>query len=282
MQSAKAPILKAHGVEMPAIGLGTLFPEPEKTGAEAVAAAIACGYRHIDTARKYGSEEAVGEGIRASGIERDELFITTKVTEDNAKAADFAVSVEASLKAIGVDHVDLLLIHWPQPKVPLAETLGALAKAKRDGLARHIGVSNFTVALLDEAVGLCPEPLVANQIEYHPYLSQDKVLAACRKHGLIATAYCPFARGRLFDDPVLGEVAKEKGKTVAQVVMRWLIQQPGIAAVPRATDPKRIAQNIDIFDFALSEDEMEKIGALGDKAMRVVSPAARAPVWDIG
>jgi 2,5-diketo-D-gluconate reductase B len=282
MQAAKAPLLKAHGADMPAIGLGTLFPEPEKTGAEAVVAAIACGYRHIDTARKYGSEEAVGEGIRASGIARDELFITTKVTEDNARAADFAASVETSLKAIGVDRVDLLLIHWPQPKVPLAETLGALARAKRDGLTRHIGVSNFTVALLDEAVGLCPEPLVANQIEYHPYLSQDKVLAACRKHGLIATAYCPLARGRLVDDPVLADVAKAKGKTVAQVVMRWLIQQPGIAAVPRATGPKRIAENIDIFDFALSEVEMDRIGALRKRATRVVDPAVRRPVWDIG
>jgi diketogulonate reductase-like aldo/keto reductase len=281
MQAAKAPILKAHGAEMPAIGLGTLFPEPEK-GAGIVAAAISGGYRHIDTARKYGSEEAVGEGIRASGIPRDELFITTKVTEEDAHEADFARSVETSLKTLGLDYVDLLLIHWPQPKVPMAETLGALAKAKRDGLARHIGVSNFTVALLDEAVRLCPEPLVCNQIEYHPYLRQDKALAACRKHGLIVTAYCPLARGRLGEDPVLAEIAKAKGKTFAQVAMRWLIQQPDVAAVPRATNPKRIAENIDIFDFSLSEEEMERIGALRERNMRVVDPAVRRPVWDVG
>jgi diketogulonate reductase-like aldo/keto reductase len=281
MQAAKAPLLKAHGAEIPAIGLGTLFPEPEK-GAGIVAAAIASGYRHIDTARKYGSEQAVGEGIRASGIARDELFITTKVTEDNAKAADFAASVDTSLKTLGLDYVDLLLIHWPQPKVPMAETLGALAKAKRDGLARNIGVSNFTVALLDEAVRQCPEPLVCNQIEYHPYLKQDKVLAASRKHGLIVTAYCPLARGRLGEDPVLAEIAKAKGKTFAQVVLRWLIQQPDIAVVPRATNPKRIAENIDIFDFSLSDAEMARISALRDHNMRVVSPAVRAPVWDVG
>jgi diketogulonate reductase-like aldo/keto reductase len=281
MQAAKAPILKAHGVEMPAIGLGTLLPEPEK-GAGIVAAAIAGGYRHIDTARKYGSEEAVGEGIRASGIPRDELFVTTKVTEEDAHEADFARSVETSLKTLGLDYVDLLLIHWPQPKVPMAETLGALAKAKREGLARHIGVSNFTVALLDEAVRLCPEPLVCNQIEYHPYLRQDKALAACRKHGLIVTAYCPLARGRLGEDPVLAEIAKAKGKTFAQVAMRWLIQQPDVAAVPRATNPKRIAENIDIFDFSLSEEEMERIGALRERNMRVVDPAVRRPVWDVG
>lgn len=279
MPTPEVPILKAHGAEMPAIACGTLFPEPESAG-PLVAAAIECGYRHIDTARKYGSEEAVGEGIRASGIPREELFITTKVTEEDAKADDFARSVDTSLKAIGVDYVDLLLIHWPQPKVPMEETLGALAKAKRDGLARHVGVSNFTVALLDEANKKSTEPLVTNQIEYHPYLPQHKVLDACRRHGLIVTAYCPLARGRLVDDPVLGEIAKAHGKTVAQIAIRWIVQQPNLAAIPRTTDRTKVAQNIDVFDFELSDDEMNRISALGDKKMRVVNPSVRAPVWD--
>ena len=280
MQAPKAFTLKAHGAEMPVIGCGTLFPEPD-SAAPIVAAAIECGYRHIDTARKYGSEESVGEGIRTSGIARDELFVTTKVTEEDAHAEDFARSVDTSLKALGLDYVDLLLIHWPQPKVPLAETLGALAKAKRQGLARHIGVSNFTVALLDEAVHLSPEPLVVNQIEYHPYLRQDKVLAACHRHGLIVTAYCPLGRGKLLEDPVLGEIAKAKGKTAAQVSLRWLIQQ-NIAVVPRTTDPAKLAANIDVFDFELNDEEMKRISALRDKNMRVVDPAVRRPVWDIG
>jgi 2,5-diketo-D-gluconate reductase B len=281
MPTAQVPILSAFGCEMPAIGCGTLFPEPENA-APLVAAAIEYGYRHIDTARKYGSEEAVGEGIRASGIAREELFITTKVTEDDARADDFARSVDTSLKAMGVDYVDLLLIHWHQPKVALSETLGALAKAKRDGLARHVGVSNFTVALLDQATKLSTEPLVNNQIEYHAYIRQDKVLAACRKHGMMVTAHVPLARGRIVDDPVIGEIAKAKGKSTAQVALRWLVQQPDIAVVPRTTTRERLAENIKIFDFSLTDDEMARISALGDTNVRVVDPAVRRPVWDVG
>jgi len=279
MPTPEVPILKAHGCEMPAIACGTLFPEPE-AAAPLVTAAIECGYRHIDTARKYGSEEAVGEGIRASGIAREELFITTKVTEEDAKADDFARSVDTSLKAIGVDYVDLLLIHWPQPKVPMEETLGALAKAKRDGLARHVGVSNFTVALIDEATKLSPEPLVTNQIEYHAYINQDKVLAACRKHGMIVTAHVPLARGRIVNDPVIGEIAAAKGKSISQVALRWLVQQPDVAVAPRTTNRERLAENIDIFNFSLTDEEMDRISALRDTAMRVVDPAVRRPVWD--
>jgi diketogulonate reductase-like aldo/keto reductase len=283
MPTPQVPILTAHGVEMPAIGCGTLFPEPEpETAAPLVAAAIEYGYRHIDTARKYGSEEAVGEGIRASGIAREELFITTKVTEEDATADAFARSVDTSLKAIGVDYVDLLLIHWHQPKVPLSETLGALAKAKRDGLARHVGVSNFTVALLDEAHKLTTEPLVANQIEYHAYIRQDKVLAACRKYGMIVTAHVPLARGKIVDDPVIGEIAQAKGKTTAQVALRWLVQQPDISVVPRTTTRERLAENIAIFDFSLTDEEMDRISALRDTNIRVVDPAVRRPVWDVG
>lgn len=282
MQPAKAPTISAHGAEMPVVGYGTmLFPDPERA-VGLIAHAIDCGYRHIDTARKYGSEQWVGEGIRASGIAREELFVTTKVTEDNARAADFARSVDTSLETLGLDYVDLLLIHWPQPRVPLAETLGALARAKREGLARHIGVSNFTVALLEEAVAVCPEQLVANQVEYHAYIRQDKLLAACARHGLLVTCHVPLARGRLLDDPVIGEIAAAHRRTSAQIALRWLIQQPQIAVVPRALDPREIEEDIDLFDFTLSEDEMDRIGALRDRNIRVVDPEVRRPVWDVG
>jgi diketogulonate reductase-like aldo/keto reductase len=285
MEAANVPTVSAHGAVMPVVGYGTMaFPEPERAP-ELVAHAIRSGYRHIDTARKYGgerSEQWVGEGIRAAGVPRDELWITTKVTEDDATAGDFARSVETSLAMLGVDHVDLLLIHWPQPRVPLEETLGALAKAKRDGLTRHIGVSNFTVALLDEAAAKSPEPLVANQIEYHAYLRQDKVLAACRRHGLIVTCHVPLARGRLLDDPVIGDIASTHGRSAAQVALRWLIQQPQIAVVPRGLEPEEIEEDIDLFDFELGDDEMERIGALRDRDMRVVDPEGRRPVWDVG
>lgn len=279
MESPKAFTIEAHGAEMPAIGCGSLYLE-EEGAADIVSTAIQGGYRHIDTARKYGTEKWVGDGIRASGIDRDELFITTKVTEENAKADDFARSVEESLKTIGLDYVNLLLIHWPQPKVPLAETLGALAKAKRDGLARNIGISNFTLALLDEAVRICPEPLVTNQIEYHAYINQDKLLAACRRHGLIVTAHVPLARGKILADPVIVEIARGKGKSPAQISLRWLIQHPGVAAVPRTMDKKELAENIDIFDFSLSEDEMARISELRHNNLRIVDPEVRRPVWD--
>ena len=278
MANVAAPTVTAHGATMPIIGFGTF--DVGDRAAELVSAAIKAGYRHIDTARKYGSEPGVGEGIRASRIRRDDLFLTTKVTEDNAREADFLRSAETSLKTLGVDQVDLLLIHWPQPKVPLAETIGALAKAKRTGLTRHIGVSNFTVALLDEAVRLCPEPLVTNQIEYHAYLRQDKLLDACRRHGLILTAYCPVARGQLLNDPVLRKIAEAKGKTTAQVALRWLTQQPMVAAVPRALEGAHVVENLGLFDFALSEEEMRKIGELRARNVRVADPPERAPVWD--
>ncbi|HEX9070800.1 MAG TPA: aldo/keto reductase, partial [Pseudolabrys sp.] len=270
MQPPKAFLLEAHGAKMPAIGFGTM--ELPHRPAELVAAAIEAGYRHIDTARKYGTEEHVGEGIRASGIARSELFITTKVTEENAREADFLRSAETSLKALRFDYVDLLLVHWPQPKVPFSETLGALAKAKRSGLTRHIGVSNFTLAMLDEAVQVCPEPIVTNQIEYHAYLPQDRMIAALKKYGMILTAYCPVARGKLLDDPVVGEIAKGRGKTHAQICLRWLIQQPMVAAVPRALEEKHIAENLDVFEFSLSDEEMQRISALRKKDIRIADP----------
>jgi 2,5-diketo-D-gluconate reductase B len=281
MQPAKAPTITAQGVHMPVIGYGTmLFPEPERA-VELVRHSLECGYRHLDTARKYGSEQWVGEGIRASGLPREDIWVTTKVTEENAKAGDFARSLDTSLKTLGLDYVDLLLIHWPQPKIPLEETLGALAKARREGLAKNIGVSNFTTALLDEAIGKCPEPLVTNQIEYHAYIRQDKVIAACRKHGLLITCHVPLARGEVLKDPVIQEIAKTHGKTAAQVALKWLIQQPDVGVVPRALEFSEIEENIDIFDFTLSEDETSPISKLRDKNRRIVDPEVRRPVWDV-
>ena len=282
MQSTKAPTLSAHGAQIPAVGYGTmLFPAPERA-VELIVCSLECGYRHIDTARKYGSEEWVGEGIRASGLPRKDIWVTTKVTEENAKADDFTRSVDTSLKALGLDYVDLLLIHWPQPKVPLEETLGALAKARREGLAKNIGVSNFTVALLDEAVGKCPEPLFTNQIEYHAYIRQDKIIAACGRHGLLVTCHVPLARGAVLEDPVIRDVAKSHGKTAAQVALKWLVQQPDMVVVPRALEYSEIKENIDIFDFELSENEMNQISGLRDRNLRIVDPTVRRPVWDEG
>jgi len=263
---------------MPQIGFGT-----SQLGdcGDFVATALKLGYRHLDTAWKYGSEKGVGAGIRAAGVPRSEIFLVTKVSHEYLRAGDFARSVEESLKNLRVDYVDMLHVHWPSmDKVPLAETMGALAKAKRDGLARHIGVANFNIALLEEALRVCPEPLATLQAEYHPYLDQTKVLDYCRRHGLIFTAYCPLARGRLFNDPVLTAIAQARGKPVAQVVLRWLVQQGNIASIPRSSNSRHIAQNLDIYDFSLPADEMQRIHGLARPDGRIANPVGRAPAWD--
>ena len=175
----------------------------------------------------------------------------------------------------------MLHVHWPSvDKVPLAETMGALAKAKRDGLTRHIGVANFNITLLEEARSVCAEPLATLQAEYHPYLDQSKVLDYCRRHSMIFTAYCPLARGRLFNDPVLTAIAQARGKTIAQIVLRWLVQQGDIVPIPRSSNPERIAQNLDIWNFALTAEEMQRIHGLARPDGRIANPAGRAPAWD--
>lgn len=273
------PAFSAHGANIPAVGFGT-SPMTGGMSAETVLAALAAGYRHIDTARKYGTERAVGEAMRASRLPRAEIFLTTKVSHENLRAADFARSVDESLTALGVDYVDLLMVHWPNPEIPVSEVMPSLAKAKRDGLARHIGVANFNIALLDAAVALCSEPLAALQAEYHPYLDQTKLLGAARRHGLVYIAYCPLARGRLFGDPVLAEIAAAHGRSIAQIVLRWLLQQD-VASIPFSSKAERIADNFAVFDFALSEDDMRRISALKRPDGRVANPAGRVPGgWD--
>jgi len=278
ISNLSVPNVSARGAEIPVIGFGT-----SQLGdcGEIVANALKVGYRHIDTAWKYGSEKGVGEGIRASGVPRGEIFLCTKVSHEYLRAADFARSVDESLKNLQVDYVDLLHVHWPTiDDIPLAETMGALAKAKRDGLARHVGVANFNIALVKEAMRLCPEPLVTLQAEYHPYLDQSKVLAFCRQAGLIFTAYCPLGRGRLFKDPVISEIALSKGKTIAQVALRWQVQQGNIAPIPRSSNPVHMAESLDVFNFSLTDDEMRRIHALARPDGRIANPKGRAPPWD--
>jgi diketogulonate reductase-like aldo/keto reductase len=272
------PMLEAHGARIPTIGFGT-----SQLGdcTDVVAEALRLGYRHIDTAWKYGSEQGVGNGIRKSGVPRGDIFLTTKVSHEYLRAADFARSVEESLTRLQTDYVDLLLVHWPTiDNIPLAETMGALAKARRDGKARFIGVANFNIALLDEAMSLCPEQFSVLQAEYHPYLDQSKLLAHCRKKGLVFMAYCPLARGGLFNDPVLADIAKSRGRTIAQVALRWLIQQDIVAPIPRSADSKHMAESLQVFDFTLSDEEMQRIHALKRPNGRIANPKGRAPAWD--
>ncbi len=279
MTTPSIPTLSsASGAKIPVIGFGT-----SQLGdcADIVATALRLGYRHIDTAWKYGSEKGVGQGIKAAGVPREEIFLVTKVSHEYLKAGDFARSVDESLRNLQVDYVDMLHIHWPTvDNIPLAETVGALAKAKRDGLTRHIGVANFNVALVEEAMRLCPEPLATLQAEYHPYLDQSRVLEFCQRVGLVFTAYCPLGRGKLFKDPVMAEIARAKGRTIAQVALRWQIQQGNIAPIPRSSDAAHMVESLAVFDFALTDDEMRRIHGLARPDGRIANPEGRAPAWD--
>jgi 2,5-diketo-D-gluconate reductase B len=273
--------VEANGARIPAIGLGTLGLK-DAVCVDAVKAALGLGYCHIDTAERYGNEAEVGEGLHqglaATGFKRDDIFVTTKVYHDKLAAADFERSLDESLKKLRLPFVDLLLIHWPNPKVPLAETIGVLCKAKRESKTRHVGVANFTTALLDEAVKLATEPLVTNQIEVHPFLDQSKVIAACRKHGLSVTAYCPLARGKVPGNELLERIGKAHGKSASQVSLRYLLQQ-GMIVIPRTAKPDHLAANLAVFDFTLSDAEMDEIGRLKRPDGRVVNPP-HAPRWD--
>jgi 2,5-diketo-D-gluconate reductase B len=268
--------VEAKGFHIPIIGLGT-WALRGRDCARLVEQAIRIGYRHIDTAQMYDNESEVGEGVRASGL-RTEVMVTTKVQPERLTPHDLERSVKESLVRLRLDVIDLLLIHWPNPRVPLAETLGAMAKMKHEGFVKQIGVSNFTVALLDEANKVSKEPLVCNQIECHPFLDQDKVIAACHKAGMAVVAYSPIARGGAKGDSVLERIGKAHGKTAAQVCLRWLTQQ-GIVVIPRTSKVERLQENRDIFDIDLSDAEMKEVAGLARSRGRIVD-WSWSPKWD--
>lgn len=272
-----APIIDAQGAKIPKIGLGT-WQLTGRTCRQAVAAAIGLGYRHIDTAQMYGNETEVGEGIRDAKLDRAALFVTTKLDLANMTAPRVRAGAEESLKRLKLDYIDLLLIHWPSKSVPLGETLGAMAELKAKGLVRHIGVSNFTVALMREAVEVHKAEPVCNQVEYHPWLGQAKVLPTARRYGMAVSAYCPLGRGGAPSDKVLGAIAKRHDKSAAQIALRWLIEQDGVAAIPKSASGEHIAANLDVFDFALSDADRAEIDRL-PKNQRIVDWGA-SPVWD--
>jgi diketogulonate reductase-like aldo/keto reductase len=261
--------VQAGGARIPLLGLGT-WDLRGKNCTRMVDEALRLGYRHIDTAAMYRNENAVGEGLRASGVPRDDVFITTKVWSSDLRARDFERSAHDSLKNLKLDSVDLLLIHWPNASIPLRETVGALCKMKREGVARHVGVSNFDVALIAEAMRLSTEPLVNNQIELHPFLDQSQTIAASRKAGMSVTAYSPVARGEVMRDAVLARVAKAHGRSPAQISLRYLVQQD-IIVIPKTSRPERLKENAAIFDFQLTPAEMKEIASLASPHGNIVS-----------
>lgn len=250
-----------RGETIPVLGLGT-FELTGPDGEAAIRTAIELGYRQIDTAIRYGNEVEVGKAIRASGVPRSDLFVTTKIWFNDLAPEIVAQRVGESLERLGLDQVDLLLVHWPTRDVPLGETLDAFAQEKAKGRTRLIGVSNFTVALLDEALDIHKADLFCNQVEYHPFLSQDKLLARMRRADMLLNAYQPIARGKVFNSDLLNELGRKYGKTAGQVTLRWLVQQDNVGAIPRSSRPENMRANLDIFDFELSKEDMAAIHGL--------------------
>jgi 2,5-diketo-D-gluconate reductase B len=266
--SAPVPSVEADGARIPLLGLGT-WELRGRTCARVVEQALRLGYRHVDTAQLYENEREVGEGLRASGIKRDDVFVTTKIWPSHFAPRELARSARDRLVQLRLNEVDLLLLHWPNPRVPLSETVGALCKVKRDGLTRHIGVSNFTVALVEEALKESSEPLVCNQFECHPFLDQSKLIAECRKRDMAVVAYSPIARGDARGNELLARIGAAHKKTAVQVCLRFLVQQD-IVVIPRTSKVERLSENAAIFDFALSKAEMTEIAALAHPGGRVV------------
>jgi len=271
--------LGRDGASIPALGLGVFRMAGEDTE-RMVRAALEIGYRHIDTAQIYGNEADVGRGLAGAKVPREEVFLTTKVWVDKFRRADLMRSVDESLKKLGTDYVDLLLLHWPNPQVPLAEQIDALNEAHDQGKARHIGVSNYNTVLMREAAAHSRAPLVTNQVEYHPYLDQAAVRAEAARLGMTVTAYYGMADGKVLQEPVIGRIARRLGKTPAQVALRWLVQQDNVVALSKTIQRARALSNAQIFDFALNEADMAAISALARRDGRLVNPKGLAPEWD--
>jgi diketogulonate reductase-like aldo/keto reductase len=274
---ASMDVIESHGARVPILGFGTMTLKEDQC-VQLVEASLKLGYRHLDTAQMYGNEREVGSGMRGSGLKREDIFLTTKVWFTRLAGGDFERSVDESLERLALPWVDLLMIHWPNAQVPLSESIAALCKMKTAGLTKHIGVANFNIAMIEEAVKLASEPIAVLQIETHPYLDQSKVIAAARRHAMAVVGYCPLARGKVPADPVLQGIGKAHGKTPAQVALRFLEQQR-IIPIPRTSKRERLAENLGCLDFKLREEEMAEIAKLTRPNSRIVSPP-QAPKWD--
>ena len=247
-----------RGVDVPALGFGT-WPMKGKTCRTAVGTALEHGYRHVDTAQMYENEAAVGRAIAESAVPREDVFLVTKLLSGNLARDDVLRTTRESLDRLGTGSVDLLLIHSPSRSVPIEESIGAMNRLQANGSVEHIGVSNFSAPQLEAAMDASETPILTNQVEYHPFTSQSDLLEFCLDHGVVLTAYTPVARGRVVGNETLEGIGERYGKTAAQVALRWLVQQEMVAAIPKASTPEHVEENIDVFDFELAPEEMERV-----------------------
>ena len=262
--------VELQGEEIPALGFGTWQLKGEDC-VEGVETALELGYRHIDTAQSYGNQDKVGKGIQNSDVDREDIWLTTKIWRDNLNREELKESVEDSLEKLQTDYLDLLLIHFPFEEMDFEAVIKEMDELVEEGKVRNIGISNFTPEQMEEAQQLSDHDLLTNQVEHHPFLNQDGVLEKCREHDMMLTAYSPLARGDVLGNETLQEIGENYGKSEVQVALRWLIQQDNVAAIPKATSHDHIEQNLDIFDFELSDKEMETISELA-RSDRKVDP----------
>jgi len=272
------PIVTSGGMSMPKLGLGTWRMKGAEC-AEAVQRALNLGYRHIDTAEMYGNEEAVGEALANAGVPRDQVHVTSKVWYENLSADAMQRSVDASLAKLRTDYLDLYLIHWPSPDMDLPDAVHNLMRVKEQGKARAVGVSNFPVALLRRAVEEVQAPIACNQFEYHVLLGQSSLVGYCQSHDVAASAYAPLAQGRLAEHEELQAIARKHNATPAQVALKWLLDQPGVAAIPKASRAESQQANLDALRIELDDTDRAVISML-PKAQRFINPGW-APVWDM-
>lgn len=270
--------VEAHGARIPAIGFGTWSLKGDDCY-NSVRAAIDVGYNHIDTAVGYGNETEVGKAIKDSGVDRDSIFLTTKIPPENLADGDMQKTAAESLKRLGVDQVDLMLIHWPSLEVSVADSVRSLNDVKNKGMTRHIGVSNHTPTTLAQAWDATEAPIVCNQCEYHPHLNQDKLIGICRERGMGFVAFSPIGRGKVLQDPTVKAIAERLGRTPAQVALRWFLQQPQVITIPQSSNPAHVKANFDVFGFTLSDEDMAAISGLAHREGRLVRNYTLVPEW---
>jgi 2,5-diketo-D-gluconate reductase B len=257
-----------HADEMPMLGLGTWENTDPEDCANAVATALETGYRHVDTAQIYRNEEHVGEGIARADVPRDEVFLATKVWIDHLDHDGVVESTEESLDRLGVDSVDLLYVHWPSRTYDPEETLGAFDELHDRGLTDRVGVSNFQPAQVDEAMAVADAPVFANQVEVHPFLPQRELVDHCRERGVEVVAYSPLARGAVFENDVLTDIADDHDASAAQVSLAWL-RERGITTIPKATSAAHVEDNWLSLDLDLTDEETARVDAIGERDRRV-------------
>lgn len=269
--------LQVRHYVLPQLGLGT-FELQGKEASNLTEMALSMGYRHIDTAQMYGNETQVGTAIRRSSVDRDDLWITTKVWHTELAEGRFLPSVQASLDRLGLDYVDLLLIHWPSEEVSVEEAVMGLMQAQDREYCRAIGVSNFPKAYVETALEMGAE-IITNQVEYHPLLDQRELLYYLVENKMSLTAYSPLGQGHVLNDPTIKDIAANYGKSPAQIALRWLIEQDEVLALPRSTNPRHLRSNLDVFNFRLSQEDKLALDMLSEQNRRIVNPDF-APEWD--